>query len=146
MKKKVLFGYDYTDNECIKIILYLLVGGTAALIEWGLFFILFNSLPPDMALRTAASTAASFVAATVYHYRLANVFVFVSGSRYGKGRELSLVFTVSAVGLLLNILLMHIFVDVLDQLPLLSKMSASVIVVGWNYWSRKKWIFGSRDG
>lgn len=34
MRKKVLFGVDYTDNELIKIILYLFVGGTAALVEW----------------------------------------------------------------------------------------------------------------
>ena len=39
MKRKILFGYDYTDNEYIKILLYLFVGGTAALVEWGLFYI-----------------------------------------------------------------------------------------------------------
>ena len=34
MSKKTLFGVDYTDKEWIKIILYLFVGGTAALVEW----------------------------------------------------------------------------------------------------------------
>lgn len=37
MSKKTLFGVDYTDKECIKIILYLFVGGTAALVEWAFF-------------------------------------------------------------------------------------------------------------
>ena len=41
MRKKVIFGIDYTDNEFIKIILYLFVGGTAALVEWGLFYLFF---------------------------------------------------------------------------------------------------------
>ena len=36
MSKKTLFGVDYTDKEWIKIILYLFVGGTAALV--GRFF------------------------------------------------------------------------------------------------------------
>lgn len=37
MSKKVLFGFDYTNNEFVKIILYLFVGGSAALIEWAFF-------------------------------------------------------------------------------------------------------------
>ena len=37
MSKKTLFGVDYTDKEWIKIILYLFVGGTAALVEWAFF-------------------------------------------------------------------------------------------------------------
>ena len=39
MQKKVLFGFDYTDNEFVKIILYLFVGGSAALIEWAFFYV-----------------------------------------------------------------------------------------------------------
>ena len=31
MSKKVLFGFDYTNTEFVKIILYLFVGGSAAL-------------------------------------------------------------------------------------------------------------------
>ena len=41
MRKKILFGIDYTNNEFVKIILYLFVGGTAALVEWGLFYLFF---------------------------------------------------------------------------------------------------------
>ena len=36
MSKKVLFGFDYTNNEFVKLILYLFVGGSAALIEWAM--------------------------------------------------------------------------------------------------------------
>lgn len=38
MSKKTLFGVDYADKEWIKIILYLFVGGTAALVEWAFFY------------------------------------------------------------------------------------------------------------
>ena len=30
MRRKILFGVDYTDSELIKLLLYLVVGGTAA--------------------------------------------------------------------------------------------------------------------
>ena len=44
MKQKKIFGFDYTDNEYMKIFMYLLVGGSAALLEWGLFFVFFSVL------------------------------------------------------------------------------------------------------
>ena len=34
MRRKILFGVDYTDSELIKLLLYLFVGGTAALVKW----------------------------------------------------------------------------------------------------------------
>ena len=123
MKQKKIFGFDYTYNEYMKIFMYLLVGGSAALLEWGLFFL--------------------FCTSTLYHYFLCNRFVFDSGSRYHKGTEVSLVFLVSAVGLGWNLLLMWIFTSpmLLGLNPMLSKIMASAIVTVWNYLSRKKWIF-----
>ena len=44
MRRKVLFGFDYTDSEFIKLVLYLFVGGTAALFEWGLFYVFIHEI------------------------------------------------------------------------------------------------------
>lgn len=147
MRKKVLFGIDYTDNELIKVVLYLFVGGTAALVEWGLFYILFHHLLTGLGLGvtelTMAATALAFSLSTLYHYFLGNILVFDSGSRYGRSKELSLVFAVSIMGLIFNLLLMYIFVSLLDWNPMASKVLTSCIVVVWNYLSRKKWIFRS---
>ena len=125
MRRKILFGVDYTDSELIKLLLYLFVGGMS------------------LTLLTMLATALSFCLATLYHYFLGNVLVFDSGSRYKRGKELSLVFLVSCIGLAFNLLLMYIFVSLLDWQPMLSKVLTSCIVVVWNYLSRKKWIFRS---
>lgn len=147
MERKVLFGIDYTNNETIKLLLYLLVGGTAALVEWGLFYLLFNYVFSadswELALRTSAATATAFSLSTIYHYFLGNILVFNSGSRYGKGKEISLVFLVSVMGLAFNLLLMYIFVNLCGWQAMLSKVLSSCIVVAWNYLARKKLIFGS---
>ena len=147
MRKKVLFGIDYTDNELIKVLLYLFVGGTAALVEWALFYLLFNYVLSGMGLGitvlTMAATALAFSLSTLYHYFLGNILVFDSGSRYGRSKELSLVFAVSIMGLLFNLLLMYVFVSLLQWQPMASKVLTSCIVVVWNYLSRKKWIFRS---
>ncbi len=147
MRRKVLFGIDYTDSELIKVLLYLFVGGTAALVEWALFYIFLHYLPGGLGMSltalTMTATALAFCLSTLYHYFLGNVLVFDSGSRYDKGKELSLVFLVSMMGLGFNLLLMYAFVSLLGWQPMLSKVLTSCIVVVWNYLSRKKWIFRS---
>ena len=64
MHRKVLFGVDYTNSELIKLILYLFVGGTAALVEWALFYIfinyLLNGLGLGMTTLTMLATALAF--------------------------------------------------------------------------------------
>ena len=97
MKQKKIFGFDYTYNEYMKIFMYLLVGGSAALLEWGLFFVFFSVLTHVgiFSLQTQtvlAATTLAFATSTLYHYFLCNRFVFDSGSRYHKGTEVSLVF------------------------------------------------------
>ena len=147
MRKKILFGVDYTNNEFIKVILYLFVGGTAALVEWGLFYLFFYYLLVGLRLNvdtlTMVATALAFGLSTLYHYFLGNILVFDSGSKYDKSKELSLVFLVSIMGLVFNLVLMYIFVGVLAWQPMFAKVLTSCIVVVWNYLSRKKWIFKS---
>ena len=147
MRKKVLFGIDYTNNEFVKVILYLFVGGTAALVEWGLFYLFFYYLLAGLGLSvdtlTMVATALAFGLSTLYHYFLGNVLVFDSGSKYDKSKELSLVFLVSIMGLVFNLVFMYVFVGLLAWQPMLAKVITSCIVVVWNYLSRKKWIFKS---
>ena len=147
MRKKILFGVDYTNNEFIKVILYLFVGGTAALVEWGLFYLFFYYFLVGLGLSvdtlTMVATALAFGLSTLYHYFLGNILVFDSGSKYDKSKELSLVFLVSIMGLLFNLVLMYIFVGVLAWQPMFAKVLTRCIVVVWNYLSRKKWIFKS---
>lgn len=147
MKRKILFGYDYTDNEYIKILLYLFVGGTAALVEWGLFYVfityVLNGIGLSLTAVTMLGTCMAFCLSTLYHYFLGNILVFNSGSKYKRGKELSLVFLVSIMGLAFNLLFMYIFVSLMGWNPMASKVLTSCIVVVWNYLSRKKWIFRS---
>lgn len=147
MKRKVLFGYDYTDNEYIKVLFYLFVGGTAALVEWGLFYVfityVLNGIGLSLTAMTMLGTCMAFCLSTLYHYFLGNVLVFNSGSKYKRGKELSLVFLVSIMGLAFNLLFMYIFVSLMGWKPMASKVLTSCIVVVWNYLSRKKWIFRS---
>lgn len=136
MAKKIM-GFDYSNNERIKILIYLSIGGTAALIEWGLFYLFgvhwhWNYL---------FSTALAFFCSTICHYIMTNIWVFESGARYQRVKEVTLVLCVSTIGLFFNLMLMLAFVGFLQWPVMLSKIFASCIVVVWNYVSRKKWIY-----
>ena len=88
-----------------------------------------------------ASTSLAFFCSTVCHYIMTNIWVFDSGSRYKRVKEVTLVLFVSSVGLFFNLLLMGIFVGLLQWQAMFSKILASCIVVVWNYVSRKKWVY-----
>lgn len=135
--RKILLGRDYTDNEKVKLLLYLAIGAAAALIEWGCFY----CLNIFFGVNYLAAAATAFAFSTICHYALGNIFVFNSGARYRRQKELSLVFLVSTAGLGLNLFLMWLFVGIFLMEAMMSKIAASAIVVFWNYLSRKKWIF-----
>lgn len=90
-------------------------------------------------LRVAAAT---FVLATLVNYVLSIRFVFLSGTRFGRGWEVFLVFAVSAVGLALNQAILAAAVE-LGHFPLfLAKVTATAMVFFWNYLARRHFIFG----
>ena len=144
MERKVLFGYDYTDKEWVKLVLYLFVGGTEALVEWSIFYVLLNFVLAGLGSVTTLSlvcTCLAYALSTLYHYFLGNILVFNSGTRFSRGAELSLVFLVSSMGLGFNLVLMYLFVGLLEWNPMLSKVAASFLCVAWNYLARKYFIF-----
>lgn len=62
-----------------------------------------------------------------------------------KTKEAVLVFAASAIGLVFNLLLMVLFVDVIGMNSNLLKTVAKVLATGivfiWNFLSRKFWIY-----
>ncbi|WP_416182422.1 GtrA family protein [Acidaminococcus timonensis] len=126
-----------SSNEKVRVLCYLIIGGTAALFEWSLVY-LFNL---RWGWNYLVATAAAYLCSTVCHYIATNIWVFTSGVRYSRKKEFSLVLVVSILGLLLNVLLMRIFVGGMGLPVMVSKIIASALVTIWNYFSRKKWIY-----
>lgn len=137
MNKKTIFGYDYTNNERFKFLCYLFVGGSAALLEWALFYFLAYPL----SLPYLISTTLAFSLSTIYHYFASIALVFDSQTKYSKNKELFLVIIVSIMGLILNLIFMSILVSYLNLAAMYSKIITSFIVFVWNYVLRKKYIF-----
>jgi len=115
---------------------YTAVGGTAALVEWSSFFIFHYKIE----LHYLIAVLCSFILATAVNYLLSIQFVFTRG-KHAPHKEAFLVYLVSGVGLALNMGLMWWFVGILSFNAMISKVTATGIVLIWNFTSRKVFIF-----
>lgn len=93
------------------------------------------------------STFMAFIFSTTTNYCLGRVWTFKDNRSYKNkhGKEFFLVFFVSTLGLLFNLLLMYLFVNIMHfsskKLRLISKIAATGIVFIWNFLSRKFLIY-----
>ena len=126
---------------------YVFVGGIAAIVEWVCFWLFSNVIGMNYIL----ATALAFIFSTAANLVLGRVWTFKDNHSYeGKRvKEAVIIYVVSAIGLLLNMLLMYIFVSVLHlDTPLLkvvSKVAATGIVFFWNFLIRKLVIYRKKE-
>lgn len=121
---------------------YFFVGGMAAIVEWVMFF-LFSSI---MSIDYLYATVLAFLFSTTANWILGRILTFKQSSYENKrGMELILVFSVSLIGLVFNMLLMYVFVTIIgmdtDLLKMLGKILATGIVFVWNFLGRKVFIY-----
>ena len=121
---------------------YFGVGGVSALVEWAVFSLLEYLF--DMPYLLA--TILAFIFSTTTNWFLGRTFTFrESAYKEKRGKEIFLVFLVSAIGLGFNLLLMYLFVDVIGMntnlLKTIAKILSTGIVFIWNFLSRKLWIY-----
>ena len=121
----------------MRILRYFIVGGIAATVDIGFFF-LFAKLAGFNYLVVAPL---GFVLATWVNYELSIRHVFRSGARFSRGREILLVYVVSAVGLLINQAVLYVLVDRVGAELMLAKFTATVTVFFWNYATRNNYVF-----
>lgn len=122
---------------------YFFVGGVAAIVEWVMFFIFANVLQ----IYYFVSTVIAFIFSTTANWILGRITTFKDNNTYKdkKAKEAFLVFIVSAIGLLFNLILMYLFVTVMgfdsSLGKTLSKIAATGIVFIWNFLIRKLVIY-----
>ena len=122
---------------------YFFVGGVAAIVEWIAFF----ALSSIFDIYYISATCIAFIFSTTTNLVLGKLWTFKDNDNYRnkKIKETVLVFLVSAIGLLFNMLLMYIFVEFLrldtDIMKTFGKIFATGIVFIWNYLARKLFIY-----
>jgi putative flippase GtrA len=121
----------------VKFFRYFVVGGVAAAVDIGCFFVL-AKLAGFPYLVVAPF---GFMLATWVNYELSVRHVFRSGARFSRKREVMLVYVVSGVGLLINQAALYVLVGRLGVELVLAKCMATATVFVWNYCARNMYVF-----
>lgn len=121
----------------LKIFRYFFVGGAAAVVDVGLFF-LFAKL---LGYNYFVVGCVAFSIATALNYFLSIRFVFRSGARFTRKIELVFIYFVSLVGLGLNQMILFGLIERLGAELMLSKLVATASVFLWNFSARNFVIF-----
>lgn len=121
----------------MKIVKYFFVGGAAAIVDVGLFFIFAKFL----AYNYLIVGFFTFIIATFVNYSLSIKYVFRSGKKYKKNYEVFLVYIVSATSLAINLFLLYVFHELLVVDVGLSKIIVTGLLFFYNYSVRKYFIF-----
>ena len=116
---------------------YFFVGSVSAIIDISLFTFFAKYLNYNYIIVGFFT----FLIATYVNYLLSVKYVFSSGLRFKKKIEILLVFMVSSLAMIINLLVLFLLVDYLMLDQVLSKILASATVFFWNYLTRKKIIF-----
>ncbi len=119
-----------------QIIRFGIVGVIATVIDYGLVVVL-----TELAgLPYLLSCAISFTASVVVNYSLSVRFVFAVNSKTAKAVEISIFILLSAVGLGINQVIMWFAVERLGISYLIAKIGATVIVMVYNFVTRKLFL------
>lgn len=122
-----------TKKLLSQIIKFGFVGGTAFVIDAGLLFL----LTEFCGIHYLISGMISFTASVIYNYILSVKWVFDAKKDANKTQEFIVFIVLSVIGLGINQLFMWLFVDMMHIYYMLSKIIATVIVMVYNFITRK---------
>jgi putative flippase GtrA len=134
MLKKILF--KYSNNSFVK---YFFVGGVSALVDFLIFCLLYNFFR-----NWFLAGILSFFIATIANYYLSINLAFNSGNKFKKLHEIYLVFFVSFIGFVFNLIILFFFIEAFILNVYLSKIIATSLVFMWNFSARKFYIFDKK--
>jgi putative flippase GtrA len=122
------------------LLLYLIVGGVATLAEWGIFW-LFDSA---LAVHYTASTVIAYLLSTFVNWAAGRLLVFKE-SHQPFWQEILKIYLAAIAGLLMNLAIMFVSVDLLHVMEMLSKILATAIVFLFNFLIRKLYIYKKHE-
>ena len=124
-----------------KLIGQLMKFGVVGIIATVIDFVVLTILTETFGVHYLTSAAIGFIVATLFNYVASMRYVF--NSRFGpheKRKELIIFILLSVVGLGLNQFFMWLFVEFFSIFYIFSKVLATVLVMAWNFVSRKIFI------
>lgn len=123
-------------NLFIQIFKFVIVGGIATVIDWAIYYVLYNFLH----IKPLIANILSFSVSVIYNYTASVRWVFDVNSNKSKKRMFIEFMIFSIIGLLLTELLLWLGIDVLGMHAMIIKILATAIVMVFNFITRKLFL------
>lgn len=138
---KTLF-LDPTDSASLQFFRYLFAGGGATVVDWVILFVLYDILTVELYL----AVAAAFGVGIVVNYWLSNLFVFHGAVHYAsKTTEFAIYVLSGLIGLGFTEIFMFLFCEKLSLHYIISKVITTLLVLIWNFGSKKLILYRKKD-
>ncbi len=119
-----------------------IVGVIAFAIDYGAM-VLFVEL---LGMNPVLAAGISFCISVTFNYFASMRYVFTHRADLSRQAEFAIFIVLSVIGLGINEALMWAGVDLLGVSYLIVKLFATAVVMGWNFFSRKKWLDAPEGG
>ena len=124
---------EKVKNIFVQIFKFGIVGGIATIIDWIVYYVLINFVSIDPLI----ANVFSFSISVIYNYWASVKWVFNINNNKSKKLMFIEFIVFSLIGLLLTEILLFIFIDSLAYDEMISKIIATIIVMVFNFATRK---------
>ena len=124
---------EKNEKLLLQIFKFVIVGGTATVLDWAVYYVLYNFLHVNPLI----ANILSFSVSVIYNYIASVKWVFDVNKDKSKVRMAIEFLVFSVIGLLLSELLLWIGIDKLGLNAMLVKIVATLIVMVFNFVTRK---------
>lgn len=124
------------ENLFIQIFKFVIVGGIATIIDWAVYYVVYNYIGIDPLI----ANILSFSISVIYNYSASVKWVFDINENKSKKRMFIEFMIFSIIGLLLTELLLWIGINKLSMNAMLTKIIATAIVMVFNFITRKMFL------
>lgn len=126
-----------TENTLLQFGRYILVGGSAFVVDFGSYCLL-----GLLGVHYLAAGMLSFIAGFAFNFCVSRLMIFkATATEKANAKELLAVLLISLIGLLLTEVLLLLGTEAMQMDYRISKIIASIIVLFWNYFARKKFVY-----
>ena len=124
---------EKTEKLLLQIFKFIIVGGTATIIDWLVYYVLYNFLHVNPLI----ANILSFTVSVIYNYIASVKWVFDVNKEKSKIKMVIEFLVFSVIGLLISELLLWLGINKLNLNAMLVKIVATAIVMVFNFVTRK---------
>ena len=125
---------DFMNKKLfVQIFKFVIVGGIATLIDWFIYYVLFNIFKVNPLI----ANIGSFTISVIYNYIASVKWVFEVNENKSKSRLFTEFIVFSLIGLFITELLIYVGINYLKMDAMIIKIVATIIVMVFNFITRK---------